>query len=289
MAAGPSVVGQAVAIRMPELAPGTAVKYQDFSGVTIVSAKSGGNAFDLSIPGVGVKTVQRSQFECFLVTLNVRVAGAACRKMPDEEKEILADAVKAAVAAECGISLTTSSLTVALYATSTRREGWWHGATLARMIIFPPGDASAAEIQVALSGKVAALEEGIIDLVKSHLCPEQGAEPSNNEAANGHSPKATSSSAVEPAHLAITVLSVSVTTDQAPLIDPELYELQPEFCIWYHNPEDPRSCLIGRDGLQCHQPALAPNTATPLGFCLFAFMVPFLIIGLPFLPCRAAC
>jgi len=178
---------------------------------------------------------------------------------------------------------------VALYRTSTRREGWWRGATLARMIIFPPGGASATDIQLALSGKATALGETILDLVKSRLCPEQGAEPSNNEAASGQAPKATCSSAVDPAHLAVAVLGVSVTTDQAPLLDPELYDLQPEFCIWYHNPEDPRSCLIGRDGLQCHQPTLAPNTATPLGFCLFVLMVPFIIIGLPFLPCRAAC
>jgi hypothetical protein len=292
---------------MPELAPGTSVKYENFGGVVIQSVREDGNSYEISIPGVGPKTVQRHEFECFLVTLDVRVAGLKCRKMPDEEKEILVEAVKAAVAAESGITLTSSSVTVALYPTSTRREGWWHGATLARMTIFPPGGASAAEIQVALSAKAQALQESILDLVRSRLCPgsnlsfivatndaltaseEQEAEPSNNAAASGQAPKFPSSPTVEPAHLTVTVLGVSVTTDQAPHLDPELYELQPEFCIWYHNPEDPRSCLIGRDGLQCNQPALAPNTATPLGFCIFMLMVPFIIIGLPLLPCRAAC
>mmetsp|Transcript_12525 Transcript_12525/g.24424 ORF Transcript_12525/g.24424 Transcript_12525/m.24424 type:complete len:287 (+) Transcript_12525:45-905(+) len=286
MAAKPSIVGKAVSVRMPELSPGTTVKYLDFGGVTIVKAHDV-NAYDLNIPGVGVQTIQRSEFECFLVTMDVKVAGVKCRKMPEEEKEILANAVKAAVVSESGITMATSCLTVALYSTSTRRDGWWHGATLVRVIIFPPGGASAAEIQVTLSSKACTIDETLMDLVKTGLNPDVSF--NTNAAASGQTPRAARSSAVEPAHLAITVLGVSVITDQAPMADPELYELQPEFCIWYHNAEDPRSCLIGRDGLQCHQPALAPNTATPLGFCLFALMLPFIIIGLPFLPCRAAC
>merc|ERR1712187_279570 len=84
-----------------------------------------------------------------------------------------------------------------------------------------------------------------------------------------------------------TINFVSVVTDMKPAAAPQLYQTQPEMCCWYYNEDDPRSVVIGRDDIQCGQPAIAPNIATRLGTFLFVLMVPFLIIFFPFLPCRA--
>lgn len=274
--AQPQIVGHPCVVtpNLIRLEAGTEVKYGGLGSVTIAKNNSDGT-YDLQIPGVGTKRVQQTEFEYYLVFMelvvaNVRYTMLTAHNTAEQEFKSI---IKEAIVAEAGVIM-ASDISIELHRTSVaanlgERTCWWQrkqwqSSTLVRVVI-TPGHVSAGTLHISLSASPT-LSQKITDSFASVPFWKP---------------------LVDTEMIYTKIKAVSVITDMQPMAPLELYPIQPELCCWYYNEDDPRSIVIGRDDLQCGQPALSPNLATRMGTCFCILMLPFFIIFFPFLPCRA--
>lgn len=265
-------IPQCFSFRSPQRPPtqrkihvGAEVKYDNYSGAT-VARDNGDGMYNLDIPGLGMRTVPIANFEYMIACIELKLANVNYPLLAanDETTKRFVSSVKQAISSEVGM-FQPSDMSVELYQTSFRAEKRWRSAMLVRASIIPPIGTTAGALCTAMSKPGSMLAQTVTDVVIKEVVDL---------------PRV-------PDHAVSTIVNtVTVTPHRTPLAAPRLYEEQPDFFCWYYNADDPRTVVCGRDAFQCGQPSPAPNIATDKGRCLFAMLMPFVILAMP---CRAIC